>query len=117
MLETEARQHLQSMMRAVQRLRSIAAEKGRIALPRDDDGVIENDESVAAIGWPWIWGRRCVLPTLTKVLDGEHIDKMTFVNLMKIALEFEPLIGAVAGMEDLTFPVDVDINWMRGWDE
>jgi hypothetical protein len=71
--------------------------------------------------WPWIFGDKCPLPALVKMLDGvEHGEPLapgTYHNMITVLVQFMPEIlptAALLGIELPTEPPSLDI--FRGWD-
>lgn len=103
--KSDAIHHLNTCMYAVQKLRSMSKERGE-------------PEWVMANGWKWIFGEKSIITALSKMLDNEEsITPHSFYNIMYIAFELEPLIGATAGICDHTFPMKLEMDWLRGWEE
>ena len=121
MKQSEAMQHIELIRRAVQRLRSVTAENGLIAGSSNTLGMTEEQ---AARVWSWVWGKKCVLPALSKIEDNFDesgiLPPQSYYNVMYIATQLEPMIGVVAGIiadiEGKDFPFGVDISVMRGWE-
>lgn len=112
MKQSTAISHLRNMMLAIQRLKSINAE----------NGMISPDDPMAAIMWPYVYDtKKSIILVLSKVLDEvDETDKLTpldYYNLMVIATQLEPLIGATASIyAGVDFPQTADMNWLKGWD-
>lgn len=120
MKEEQAIKHLRAMMVGVQKLRSICDEDGTVT-DRDVDGLHLTSEQAADV-WKWIWGDKCVLKPLSKVIDKYEetnvLSPHDFFNLMYIAISLEPMIQFAAAVSagDDDFPTDIDLNWLKGWD-
>jgi len=93
MQESEARSHLQMMMIALQRYRGITKEQ----LGPDSTELHLSDELSAEM-WPWIFGDKCPLPTIAKMLNADKIVPMDYYNMMFILDRFIPEIKAVVNM-------------------
>lgn len=119
MKKSEALHHLQTMMRTIQRIRSISDENGTVILDGHEDESIPGlslTEEQASDAWKYVWGKNSILPILSKMLDND-ITPMDFYNMMVIATRLEPMIGTAAGMTDSTFPEEANIQWLRGWEK
>ena len=112
MKQSTAISHLRNMMLAIQRLKSINAETGMISV----------DDPFASTMWPYVYDpKKAVLPILSKLLDkADETDKLApldYYNMMVIATQLEPLIGATASIyAGIDFPQTADMNWLKGWD-
>ena len=86
MKQQDAILHLTCLMHALQRYRSVGAEMGL--------------ESVGPDLWPWVFGDRCPLPALQKVLDRADttglLVPMDYYNLMIAFTHFCPEVIVVA---------------------
>jgi len=78
-------------------------------------------DSFLAANWPWVFGEKCPLPTLSRLLDrverGERLAPGDYYNMMTVLfqfmLEIVPL-GVMLGIELPTQPPSIDV--FRGWD-
>lgn len=117
MNEALAAKHISVMLTAVQRLRSILAEDGSIV--EHPTELWQMDEDTAALTWKFLWGKNCIIPPLVKVIEVYETKKVlepqVYYNMMYIATRLEPLIGFVAGTMLPDFPMECDINWLKGW--
>lgn len=119
MKKTEAVQHLQTMMIAIQRVRSIINESdaryaGKDLRAREILANIEQEDH------PYIFGKKCPLAVLSRILDGDvhMIEPNTYSNMMYIAFELEPIIGIAAGIyADDNFPREWSINMVRPFED
>ena len=121
MKEQEAIRHLRAYMIRLQRYRSVGKEmfgpgSGELCFP---EGSMERI-------WPWVWGDKCMLPMLVKVLDsvdnGNPLVPLDYYNLMFALLQFTPEVAiAIRAMEGRhsTFPEDFPEiqNSLEGWEE
>ena len=124
MKQSEALHHLQQLIHAIQKLRSIMAEDGIItdAPTNDPLSLMHMTTEQAAQCWKYVWGEKSILPVLVKVVDkAEETDQlapMDFYNMIYVATGLEPLLAvAVAIIGDTDFPEETDLQWLRGWDE
>lgn len=123
MKQSDAIQHLNIMVRAIQRMRSIERET------LEGQGMDkETIDTVLAYLSPWVFDdKKCPLPILVRVLDnlekGIPLDPMTFYNFTVIASVSDPnigimcdLIGVIEDIPNYNFPKQPDPYWMRGWE-
>ena len=108
MKEQEAVAHLRTYMYYLQKYRSFGKEtfgpgSGELCFP---EGSMERI-------WPWVWGEKCPLPALIKVLDnvdnGNPLAPLDYYNLMFILLRFTPELMIIIRMKEgkySTFPED-----------
>jgi hypothetical protein len=117
MKHSDAVRHLRAMLFTLQRARSITKEElVNAGWPE------KTVQSVLETLLPWIHGDKCPVPALVKILDrvenGDRIDGMDFYNLVTIATLLQPsllfLIGSIGN--DLDFPKQPSIQWVKGWD-
>lgn len=105
------RDYVQRLMHDIQKARSIFHEA--------NGGDTAHEKEIADIVGegtePWLFGERCILPTLVKALDGE-IDDTLMVNLSSIAQHSQMLriIAISSKRKDPTieeiFEVESDIE-------
>lgn len=121
MKKSKAARNLRALLRGVQRLRSITAENGIIVNEAEADK-LQMTTAQAARVWPWVWGEKCIIDPLVKILDRyddkAELDPLAFFNMVYVATSLEPMLSAVAYMQDpdCPFPEEADINWLRGFD-
>ena len=102
--QTEAMKHLQALMHALQRYRSIIKEN-----MTGISGI--NDEMLATL-YPWIFGTKCPLIALQKVLDRGSVNGSEFYNFMYIVHRFIPEIKIVRLIETQEKFPEPDTNWI-----
>jgi len=115
MRQEEAVEHLRLFLYTLQRVRSIIRET--LVDPKD--------EHILGDMFPWLFGERCPLETLVKVLgrvdQGAELEPLVYYNLMIILDQFMPEVKAasnvyVVGNEHKRFPEGPpDVMLMRGW--
>ena len=125
MKKSEAVQHLQNLRYAIQKLRSILREDGIIVKERSE--LLGLTEEMASHMWPYVWGDRCLLPILERILDDydekEQLLPLDFYNQVVIATHLEPMLVTITNItlaingKEPNFPEEVDINWLKGWDK
>ena len=98
MTQEEARGHLTAMMVAIQRYRSTVAEVTEIDVERR----VNADLS------PWIFGDRCPLPALVKILDRDVIVPLDLYNMMYVLDRFIPEVKLCS---EYRWPVP-DVSWV-----
>ena len=133
MKEKDAIRHLREFMLALQRYRSIVMEMvgpdtaltGTGLLGETVKGLSLSEETAAEL-WPWVFGDKCPLPTLVKILDnvddGGTLSPHDYFNQMFILDRFTPEIKAATNMRLIQAhippipegPADVDI--LGGWE-
>ena len=95
----QAIRHLGFMRNGIQRARSIIRE-GNEKYAGKDARILELLNGLDSDQYPFIFGKKCPLPTLSCILENpDKIKASTYSNMMYIALNFEPIIGAIAGIE------------------
>jgi hypothetical protein len=105
MTQSEAREILQKAMRAFQRYRSTSMELG------------VGEAFFAKSMWPWVYGDKCPLPAIVKMLDREKIVPQEFYNIMFILYKFTPEVKMQGEIEQVLndvrfeFPTP-DIRWL-----
>jgi len=111
--EKTAIRQLQEFMIALQRYRGIIREQ----MSDIPDKVLVSLE-------PWVFGDKCPLEILVKVLDGvdtgHALEPMTYYNMMTILTNFMPGVQACVNMRLAEaglalLPEMPDINILRGW--
>lgn len=120
MKQSEAVQHLIEMMWGLQRYRSITMET-----LGPGTGELHLSQKLAGEMWPWVFGEKCPLPALAKILDnvdsGRGLAPMDYYNMMTILDRFMPEVRlgvVVARGTDSTLPQGPpDVSVMMGWDE
>jgi hypothetical protein len=131
MKQSEAVQHLREMMWGLQKYRSITMETlgskppgpHSISDPRACE--LHLSEKLAGEMFPWVFGEKCPLPVLSKILDdvdsGGDLAPGDYYNMMVILDRFMPevrLSVVVARGTDSTLPQGPpDVSIMMGWDE
>ena len=101
------RDYVQRLMHDIQKARSIFYEANSGDTPHEKEIVDIVGEGTE----PWLFGKRCILPTLVKALDGE-IDDTLMVNLSSIAQHSQMLriIGIGSKRKDPTIEDIFDIE-------
>lgn len=108
MKKEEAAQDLRHMMIAIQKYRANIAELwgGQF------DDVLANQ-------WPWIFGDRCPLPAISKILNTYDKDgtlsPVDYYNMMVVLHRFMPEVTLVFTMLGTTVPPEP--SRMAAWDE
>ena len=100
--QAEAMQHLQIMMTSFQRYRSIVRENMTNLLPED----------ALATMYPWVFGTKCPLTALQKVLDRGSVTGTELYNFMYIVDKFAPEIKIIRLIETQTKFPEPDIDWV-----
>jgi len=96
--QEEARGHLTAMMVVIQRYRSTVAE----VTETDVERRVNADLS------PWIFGDRCPLPALVKILDRDVIVPLDLYNMMYVLDRFIPEVKLCS---EYRWPVP-DVSWV-----
>jgi hypothetical protein len=109
MTEQEARNYLNIMMIALQRYRGInfetlLAKKGGLGFTKEQLGET----------WPWVFGEKCPLAALQKILDGDKVTGIDFYNMMFILDRFMPEIKIAGQVSSGIDCPDPNINWIKG---
>lgn len=86
--QSEMLEYLESMRLAFQKFRSIELEQW-------------GDEAGLSLIFPWVFGDKCPLLAIQKVLDRGSVTKMEFYNFMFILHEFIPVVMVAS---DTKFP-------------
>lgn len=106
MTQAEAREILEKTMRAYQRYRSTSMDLG------------VGEAFFAKSMWPWVFGDKCPLPAIAKMLGREKIVPQEFYNIMFILEKFTPEVKMQGEIEQalndvkFEFPTP-DIAWLR----
>ena len=123
MKQEEALGHLREMIWALQRHRSIVMETLGPSLDHSPDELCLTKE-LAAKMWPWVFGEKCPLPVLTKIIDdaetGGSLDPMDYYNMMFILDRFIPevKVGIHAWRGTWTIPEGPpSVSVLSGWEE
>lgn len=113
MKKSVAANHLRVYMIGLQKYRSNTAE----AIP-------DLTDEMKAKNWPWVFGDRCPIPSLQKILD--HYDKtdelapMDYYNIRTIMYRFTPEVVTAANLlaGELVLPLDPPTARLIvcGWD-
>lgn len=131
MKQSEAVQHLREMMWGLQRYRSVTMETLGDAPPGPHSIAEEHVRGLHLSGklagemWPWVFGEKCPLPAISKILDdvdsGGELAPMDYYNMMTILDRFIPEVRLVVGVArgtDSTLPQGPpDVSVMVGWEE
>jgi hypothetical protein len=89
MTQAEAREILEKTMHAFQRYRGFSSDMGI-------------GESWLSKGmWPWVFGEKCPLPAIIKMLDRDKIVPAEFYNIMFILYQFTPEVKAAGEIEHI----------------
>ena len=133
MKEKDAIRHLREFMLALQRYRSIVMETvgpdtaltGAGLMGENIEGLSLSKE-LAAEMWPWVFGDKCPLPVLVKILDniddGGTLAPMDYYNQMFILDRFMPEVKVATNMRLIQAHIppipegSTDINILRGWE-
>lgn len=124
MKKEEAIGHLREFVWALQRYRSIVME----TLGLDPDYPSEEQlcltEELAAEMWPWVFGEKCPLPVLAKIVDDAEtsgeLAPMDYYNMMTILHRFMPevKVGIRAWRGTWTIPEGPpEVSILSGWEE
>jgi len=134
MKERDAIIHLREFMLGLQRYRSIVMETvgadtaltGTGLLGESVDGLGLSTEFAAEM-WPWVFGDKCPLPALVKILDsvdgGETLAPLDYYNQMFILDRFIPEVKAVTNIrleQARISPIPegpADISILSGWEQ
>ena len=100
--QAEAMKHLQVMMTSFQRYCSIVREYMTNLLPED----------ALATMYPWVFGTKCPLTALQKVLDRGSVTGSEFYNFMYIVHRFIPEIRIIRMIETQEKFPEPDTNWI-----
>ena len=100
--QAEAMKHLQVMMTSFQRYCSIVRENMANLLPED----------ALATMYPWVFGTKCPLTALQKVLDRGSVTGTELYNFMYIVDKFAPEIKIIRLIETQTKFPEPDIDWV-----
>ena len=113
MKQPEAVQHLREFMWALQRYRSITMET-----LGPGTGDLHLSEEFAGEMWPWVFGEKCPLPILSKMVDSEEVTPLDYYNMMYILHHFTPEILIAVQIRCSTFPQEMpDVSICLGWEE
>lgn len=119
MIQEEALEHLREFLWALQRYRSIAMET-----LGPGSGELHLTERLAAEMWPWVFGEKCPLSILAKMIDDAETSgklvPMDYYNMMTILDRFMPgvKLGIRAWRGRYTVPEGPpDIAILAGWEE
>ena len=111
-MNTEQKQtYIQKLMHDIQRARSVFYESNG----GDTEHGRKIADSIGEMSEPWLFGKRCILPTLANALEGVPEDTL-IVNLSSIAQHSQMLriIGVGSKRKDPTieeiFEVESDIE-------
>ncbi len=91
MTQEEALKHLQEMIWALQRYRSITMEQ-----LGPETGELHLSEEMAAEMWPWVFGEKCPLSVLVKMVDSGKVAPNDYYNMMFILDRFMPEVKLAA---------------------
>ena len=85
---------------------------------------LDMPEDFKADAWPWIFGDKCPLPQLSKVLDlvdnGQVLNPLQYHNFMIILYRFYPEILTVMGFyTQLEMPEELPsvLELANGWED
>lgn len=117
MKQSEAIQHLREFAWALQRYRSITMETLGPGI-----GELHLSEEFAGEMWPWVFGEKCPLPVLSKMLGGGgYLEPMAYYNMMYILFQFMPeILLAIQTWRgpNSSFPQEMpDTSIVLGWEE
>ena len=100
--QAEAMKHLQVMMTSFQRYCSIVREYMTNLLPED----------ALATMYPWVFGTKCPLTALQKVLDRGTVTGTEMYNFMYVVHRFIPEIKIVRLIETQEKFPEPDVQWI-----
>ena len=119
MTQEEALAHLREFLWALQKYRSITMET-----LGPGSGELHLSEKLAAETWPWVFGEKCPLPILAKMIDDAEtsgkLAPMDYYNMMFILDRFMPEVkmGIRAWRGTWTIPEGPPgVEIMRGWEK
>ena len=120
MKQEEALKHLREMIWALQRYRSITMET---LGPETSDfeeptAELHFSEKLAAEMWPWVFGDKCPLPVLVKMVNSGKVAPNDYYNMMYILDRFIPEVKLFALVQRgaPTIPEGPpDISIFGGW--
>lgn len=113
MEQEKALKHLREMIWALQRYRSIAMET-----LGPGTGELHLSEKLAAEMWPWVFGEKCPLPVLVKMVDSGKVTPADYYNMMFILHRFMPEVKLASTVQRGTHTIPKgppDTNILRGW--
>ena len=127
MKQETALKHLRLMMWCIQRFRANAMDPLFGPVVADGTPGLQLTESMVADMFPWIFGDKCPLEVLAKVIDGVEetgvLVPMDYYNFMFILDRFMPELRMVSVFYDRELPKDErlpdgppNISILRGWD-
>jgi len=120
MKQTEAIKHLRAFMIALQRYRSVTMEQ-----LGPGTGELHLSEKLAAEMWPWVFGDKCPLPTLSKLLanidSGKPLVPMDYYNMMVVLDRFIPEVKVAVNIQlgqggHKPIPQGVSKDILKGWE-
>lgn len=100
MTEQQAREHLQTAMIAVQKVRSNAIES--------------HGEETVGLVYPWLAGNKNVLIGIERALAREKIDPLDLYNIMLVLNKLD-IVGLWCQLNDVSLP-GPDIAWLKGFE-
>lgn len=110
MKESEAMNDIKLFAFSLQKYRSVTAEE-----------IPHLDEESKALMWPWVFGDKCPLEALTKVIDRGQVEASTYYNFMVVANQFMPEIVIASGFyskDNEQLPKQPNVGLLAmGWDE
>ncbi len=115
MKQEEALGHLREMIWALQRYRSITTET-----LGPGTGELYLSKKLAAEMWPWVFGKKCPLPVLMKMVDRGQIAPGDYYNMMTILDKFmsEVKLFALVQRGAPTIPEGPpSLDIFKGWEE
>lgn len=113
MKKSTAAQHLRTFMAALQKYRSNALD------PRSSVGL---SEDLLATMYPWVFGEKCPLVQLSRVLDRLDregvLEVQDYYNFRTILYKFMPEIIACSKIIGQLLPEDPpSVTVLSGWDQ
>jgi len=107
--EENAKRQLSAYMTALQKYRSVTAEE--IGIPK----------KLAEEMWPWVFGDKCPLPVLAKILNHTELVPMDYYNQLIILCRFMPEIRvatniSLAGTDIPSIPEEAPEDILGGWE-
>jgi len=92
MTQQEMRTTLENLRLAFQWFRSIVMETSDLS------------DAMLADMYPWIFGDKCLLPTIQKLLDRDRVSGMDFYNVMTVVHRFCPEVMCAHATYDFPEP-------------
>jgi len=113
MTQERMRKLLELMLVCYQRVRSITSE----GLPESSS---TDTEGALAFLFPWLYGKKCPIPAISKVLEKDYIPGINFYNFMYITFTWVQGVWVMMDIklaEDNDGMPDIDIKWVPQFPE